>query len=205
MSRRLSQRAASARRMAIADEAARLMMEHGIVDYGLAKRKAATNIGEPLHGNHLPTNQEIDSARLLRQSLYVPNASTRLDQLRQVGLRVMSFLEPLASAMTGDVLRGLVTTESRLEFHVFCQTPEEVALHLIEKRQPYESGTRKIRFYDHDEHLTAYTFFFGDVLVTLTAFPDGGRQVPLSPFDGQPYLRADRRSLLQLLDKSRER
>ena len=131
MSRRLSQRAATARRLAIADEAARLMTDHGITDYGLAKRKAAAGFGEPSHGTHLPTNQEIESARILRQSLYTRNAAMDLEELRRVGLRVMTFLEPLESVLTGDVLRGIVVARSRIELHVFCQTAEEIALHLI--------------------------------------------------------------------------
>ncbi len=186
MSRRLSQRAASARRQAIADEAARLMLDHGIADYGLAKRKAAVGFGEPAHGAHLPTNEEIESARLLRQSLYTPDASARVEHLRRLALRVMAFLHPLESALTGDALRGIAATRTGIELHVFCQTPEEVAWHLIDKGRPYELQTRRYRFPRHEASLTAYVFVYDGCPVVLTPFTEEHHQAPLSPLDGQP-------------------
>lgn len=202
MSRRLSQRAASARRQAIADEAARLMLEHGIADYGLAKRKAAIGFGEPAHGVHLPSNEEIESARLLRQSLYTPDASVHVDRLRRLALRIMTFLHPLESALTGDALRGIATARTGLEMHVFCQTPEEVALHLIDRGQTYELQSRRYRFPRHEASLTAYAFVYEGCPVVLTPFTEEDRQAPLSPLDGQPCPRAGRRALLLLLGQS---
>ncbi|MCL5799646.1 MAG: hypothetical protein M1574_06100 [Gammaproteobacteria bacterium] len=201
MSRRRLQRATSARRQAIADEAARLMLDHGIADYGLAKRKAAVAFGEPPHGIHLPTNEEIESARHLRQSLYTPDAPVRVEQLRRLALRVMNFLHPLRSALTGDALRGIVTAQSRLELHVFCQTPEEVALHLLDKGLPYELQNRRYRFPRYETSLTTFVFAYDGCPVVLTPFTEEERQSPLSPLDGQPYPRADRRALLLLLER----
>lgn len=178
------------------------MLDHGIGDYGLAKRKAAAGLGEPSHGTHLPTNQEIESARRLRQNLYAPDAASRLEELRRAGLRVMAFLEPLQSALTGDVLRGIVTGRNRLELDVFCQTPEEVALHLIEKGRAYELQTRRVRFPGGEESLTAYRFDYEGLSVVLTAFPETRRQSPLSPLDGHPSPRADRSALLDLLARA---
>jgi hypothetical protein len=201
MSRRLSQRAASARRQAIADEAARLMLDHGIADYGLAKRKAAVGFGEPAHGVHLPSNEEIETARLLRQSLYTPDAGARVEHLRRIALRVMAFLRPLESALTGDALRGIVAASTAVELHVFCQTPEDVALHLIDKRRAYELQTRRYRFPRHEASLTTYVFDYEGCPVVLTPFTEEERQPPLSPLDGQPCPRADRRTLLLLLER----
>jgi broad specificity phosphatase PhoE len=61
--------ASSHARRAIASAAARLMAEHGIADYGMAKRKAARSLGVG-EGEALPTNEEIEAELRAWQSLY---------------------------------------------------------------------------------------------------------------------------------------
>ena len=56
-------------RSAIAVHAARLMAQDGIEDYGLAKRKAANQLGIP-DSSRLPNNDEIDAALREYQDIY---------------------------------------------------------------------------------------------------------------------------------------
>jgi hypothetical protein len=80
-------------RALIADLAARFIAEHGIRDYGLAKRKAARQLGLP-EGHGLPSNEEIDQALVERQNLYEPAEQTeRLAALRDEALEVMQVFE----------------------------------------------------------------------------------------------------------------
>jgi hypothetical protein len=53
-------------RQELADEAARLMAEHGIADFSLAKRKAAERLGVR-RGAALPSNGEIHERLAARQ------------------------------------------------------------------------------------------------------------------------------------------
>ena len=61
-------------RMTIAQEAARLIAEHGIHDYGLAKRKAAERLGVDTDCAVLPRNVEVEAALMERQRLFGGNS-----------------------------------------------------------------------------------------------------------------------------------
>src|SRR5260221_13032217 len=56
----------------VADEAARVMAEHGIRDFALAKRKAAERLGLGARGA-LPSNAQIQERLAARQRLFEPD------------------------------------------------------------------------------------------------------------------------------------
>ena len=56
-------------RRALAQEAARIMAEHGVDDYGFAKRKAAERLGVGEHAV-LPKNSEVEAALVEYQRLF---------------------------------------------------------------------------------------------------------------------------------------
>ena len=70
-------------RQAIAREAARLMIEHGHENYGLAKRKAAERIGVQ-NERDLPANREIEAALRDYQRLF--QSATQPQRLRQLSV-----------------------------------------------------------------------------------------------------------------------
>ena len=55
----------------LAQEAARLIVDHGMHDYGRAKRKAALRFGVR-EANALPSNLEIESSVIERQRIFAP-------------------------------------------------------------------------------------------------------------------------------------
>ena len=66
----------------LAQEAARLMVEGGIEDFGLAKRKAAERLGVRASGA-LPTNAQIQASLAQRQRIFEPEShDLRLAKLR---------------------------------------------------------------------------------------------------------------------------
>jgi hypothetical protein len=80
------------RRLRIADEAARIIVEEGIADYQVAKQKACRRLGLAA-STSLPRNIEIEQAVIERQRLFTPVQHTEvLEHLRQVALSVMQFL-----------------------------------------------------------------------------------------------------------------
>ena len=68
----------------LAQEAARLMAENGIEDFGLAKRKAAERLGIS-HAGVLPSNSRIQECLAERQRIFAPVIhDRRLSALRRL-------------------------------------------------------------------------------------------------------------------------
>ena len=85
-------------RRSIAALAARLMAEDGIADYGLAKRKAARQLGAP-ETEALPNNAEIETELRAYQALYqVDEQRERLLDMRRAAAEVMRLLDPFKPA-----------------------------------------------------------------------------------------------------------
>src|SRR5689334_8771779 len=101
-----SSRSSDELRERLAQEAARLMAENGIADFGLAKRKAAERLG--VRGARaLPTNAQIQASLVERQRLFEPEEHEhRLAELRRVAADVMLGLEAFAPRLVGAVLAG---------------------------------------------------------------------------------------------------
>ena len=69
MGKRPDRRSDGNLRTVLAQEAARLICDHGIVDYRAAKQKAAEKLGL-LNFGALPTNQEIEAAVAERNRIF---------------------------------------------------------------------------------------------------------------------------------------
>ena len=80
-------------RRTLAVEAARLMAEHGIEDYGLAKRKAAERYGT-FEGTVLPSNAEVEAA--LQEHLRLFERDTHGDTLAVLRHAAVGAMELLA-------------------------------------------------------------------------------------------------------------
>lgn len=190
-------------RYSVAHEAARLMREHGIKDYLLAKRKAADRLGVN-DRTSLPGNDEIAAALTEQQRLFGGDAyRSRLRELRETARRAMTILEKFEPRLVGSVLSGAVTAHSDVNLHVFADAPEDVAFVLMERQIPYEIGERRIRYPgDRTEAMPAYSFMAGDVAIEATVFPPSGlRQPPSCPVDGRPLRRARMPELAELLEQ----
>jgi len=118
-------------RARIAEQAARLIAEHGIHDYSLAKRKAARQLGLP-EGQSLPRNEEIDAALIDRQALYEPGErSATLDALRGQALEVMRVFERFEPVLTGGVVTGAVSEHSLIEIDLNAESSKEFEQFLL--------------------------------------------------------------------------
>jgi hypothetical protein len=179
-------------RTAVAQEAARLMAEHGIQDFHLAKRKAAERYGV-VEGAFLPKNTEIEAALASYQRLFGGEQhATSLREQRRVALEAMRMLEKFEPRLVGAVLNGTATEHSDIQLHVFSDSPEAVYTHLMDRRFEYEVFERKVRM--TAERLVAVPsvrFEMEQEMVEAFVFPgDGIRQSPTSPVDGKPMRRA---------------
>jgi hypothetical protein len=126
--RRTSAWLSSDLRQQLADEAARLMAEHGIQDFSMAKRKAAERLGVRSSESALPSNAQIHERLVERQRIFEPEAHEQLlEKLRVVASDVMGVLDGFRPKLVGPVLEGTVTVNSPIELHVFSDSPEAVA------------------------------------------------------------------------------
>jgi hypothetical protein len=191
-------------RQMLAQEAARIIVNQGIRDYGLAKKKAAERLGLNSRGS-LPGNAEIEQAVSEYLQLFAGEShSDLLHTMRIAALSAMEMLAPFAPRLVGPVLAGTADANSAVNLHVFADSPEAVALSLDERGisyRPYERRLKSRR--DRADTYAGYEFHHGDAAVQATVFPvDGIRQAPMSPVDGKPMKRADEKAVRALVDLS---
>jgi hypothetical protein len=179
-------------RSAVAQEAARLMAEHGIQDYLVAKRKAAERYGV-VDGSFLPKNVEIEAALAAHQRLFAGDRHvSSLQQQRRIALQAMRLLAGFEPRLVGAVLNGTATEFTDIQLHVFSDSPEAVYLHLMERRYDYEVFERKLKLSPERQiAVPTVRFEMGGEIIEAFVFPtDGIRQAPISPVDGKPMRRA---------------
>jgi hypothetical protein len=179
-------------RHALAQEAARVMAEHGIRDFLVAKRKAAERFGVT-DGAVLPKNTEIETALIEYQRLFGRDTHTEsLHAQRSAALQVMRRLSGFEPRLVGSVLSGTATQHSDVQLHLFAERPEAVTIWLIDQGIRHEVTARRVKM--NAERVLEYPgvrFEVDDQAIEATVFPtDGIRQAPVSPVDGKPMRRA---------------
>jgi len=179
-------------RSLVAEEAARIMAEEWLSDFGQAKRKAAHRLGVT-DRPALPSNREIELAVIDRQRLF--GQDSRDDQLRrqrELAKQAMTLLAEFEPRLVGAVLKGTATEYSDINLHLFADATEDVALKLMAQGIPYESEEKRVRYSDDRiEYRPVFRFEAAGAQVVATVFPFiGMRQPPQSPVDGRPMRRA---------------
>ena len=189
-------------RRRIALEAARLISEHGIRDFHLAKRKAAERLGAGEDDIGLPNNREIADALREHQRLFQANEQPlHVRRLRQAAREAMHFFTRFEPRLVGAVLDGSADRHSAICLHLFSDAPEEVADFLQERGIPYEERSRRLRLsHDTQQEFPVLLFAADDAAIDLTVLPrDAIRQAPLHRVDERPMRRATLAALEELL------
>jgi len=186
-------------RLRLARTAARLMAEDGVSGFAHARRKAADQLGIRDKGQ-LPSNAEIEQALQEHQRLFQASSQQRyLHHARQTAMEAMHFLRDFDPRLTGPVLSGTVTRYHPITLHLFCDDPGAVALFLLERGIPCESGERRLNF-GVMRSCPMLRFMAGEQELELIVLPCKSRnQAPLSPVDGRPQARVDKARLESLL------
>lgn len=190
-----------AMRRDIASLAARLMAEDGIGDYGLAKRKAARNLGAP-DSEALPTNQEIEEALRAYQALFQEEElRERLAVLRRSALLLMRLLEEFHPYLTGPALDGTAGRYAEAELDLFADSAKDVEIFLL---------NRGINFEHADIHRTGpdspearLRLDGGEAMLLLSIYPHAlERTRRRNPRTGQVAARARAETVAALLEMS---
>ena len=189
-------------RQVVAQEAARIIVDHGIRDYRVAKQKAIERLGISGRGS-LPGNAEIELA--VANHLQLFGGESHADHLRLMRVAALSAMELLATFMprlVGPVLVGTADHNSAVNLHVFADSPEAVAMELADiglNYKPYERRLKSRR--GRTETYAGFEFHHSHTPIQATVFPiDGIRQAPMSPIDGKPMKRVDSNAVQALLE-----
>lgn len=189
-------------RQVVAQEAARIIVDHGVRDYRLAKQKAAERLGIAGRGS-LPGNAEIETA--VAEHLQIFGRESHADHLRLMRVAALSAMELLASFMprlVGPVLAGTADENSAVNLHLFADSPEAVAMELVDIGVVYRHYERRLKSRRNQvETFAGFAFRHSNSAIQATVFPvDGIRQAPMSPIDGKPMKRADSDTVQGLLE-----
>jgi hypothetical protein len=135
-------------RQLVAQQAARMMAEDGISDYGYAKKKAGRQLGV-VDANCLPSNAEIEEEiRLFHEIYNSDNQPQALRQLREDALATMQIFERFNPHLTGSVLDGTAGQYAETHIHLFADSAKDVEIFLLNQQIPYDSNDKSYRIRD---------------------------------------------------------
>lgn len=134
-------------RQMIAQSAAQIMIEDGVVDYGYAKKKAGRQLGIS-ENSALPSNAEIEEEVKRYHQLFNEDQPQELYMLRKAALATMQLFEQFNPHLTGSVLEGTAGKNSQTDIHLFADSAKEVEIFLLNQQIPFESSEKTYRVSD---------------------------------------------------------
>jgi hypothetical protein len=127
-------------RVRIAQVTARLIAEHGLTDWNLAKRKARRELGLP-DREALPDDDEVEQA--LRDYNTLFRQADQPVRLRAQRLEALAWMRRLAEwrpVLTGAVAAGWATAHSEVRIELEAEDAKAVELCLINAGVEYDSA-----------------------------------------------------------------
>jgi hypothetical protein len=177
-------------RTRIAAAAARLIAEDGLLDYSLAKRKAARQLGMD-NLRALPDNDEVEQALRVHQSLYQGDEQPEhLRYLREEALKAMQLLSGFRPYLRGSVLKGTAGRYSSIELQLFVDDSKELELYLLNRDIPYEVT--------QERGIPVFTLDWDGTALNLAVHPFKDERIATSA-SGRPLERASLAALQLLL------
>ena len=184
-------------RARIADLAARLIVEHGITDWSLAKRKAARQLMLS-ERESLPDDGEIEAALAEHHALFGGDEHAQtLRRQREEALKWMRRLETFRPMLAGGVAAGWASAHSDIRVELVADDAKAVELALINAGVAYRlPPPRRADASPVDLHID--TPAGGLRLIVRTEAAQ--RQRPQRDAQGQPAVRLSVAALTELLD-----
>jgi hypothetical protein len=126
-------------RVRIAQVAARLIAEHGITDWSLAKRKAARQLMLP-EREALPGDDEVQAALAEHHALFARDThDVQLREQRDRALLWMRRLAQFSPHLTGGVAEGWATEYSDIRIELVAEDAKAVELVLLNAGAKYRA------------------------------------------------------------------
>jgi hypothetical protein len=177
------------------------MAQDGIEDYGLAKRKAAKQLGMP-DTRRLPNNAEIDAALREYQGIYQSDDQRqRIQLLREQAVNIMHGLSAFNPHLTGSVLSGTAGPYAGIQLHLYTDSAKAVELLLLDRGLSYRTG--QVRLYAGGELRTLPVFTIEDegTEIEMTVLETRDVRAPVrATAEGRVIERAKLQAVKGLLD-----
>ncbi len=192
-------------RTLIAQEAARLMVEHGIRDFAVAKKSALSHLGLNANDTPLPRNQEI---ALEKQSLvdlfYSQSTSDHLHTLHQTAHQALIMLSPFSPYLVGEIVENHANQHSPVTIHLYDVSVEQVELFLHERSLPFRHEEVQLKISrSHHHSYPRLSFLAGEIWVEIVVLPlERLKSPPLSPLDGRAIKRVSLKRFTELFGHS---
>lgn len=181
----------------IASTAARLMAQDGITDIGLAKRKAARQLGQA-DSALLPDNAEVEAELRLYQALYQGDAQpARLRYLREEAAHAMQRFAYFNPYLTGSVLDGTAGAHSAIDLLLFADSAKDVEIFLLNEGIDFDHVEPR-----NDKAEAVLRLTVPDADIHLIVFPHPLERHHFRHRDGRPRERLRLDGLKQLLENA---
>ncbi|MDZ7842059.1 MAG: hypothetical protein U5R46_14755 [Gammaproteobacteria bacterium] len=188
-------------RRTICDEAARIMVEHGITDYRFAKKKAVQRLGLSPRRTELPTNRELAEAMRVRLRLFDGDGLNERRRTRlERAVEIMELFDEFRPRLVGPLLEGIATQHGAVQLHLFSDAPESVMLRLQDMQLPHRPFDKRVRFpSDQYEQVPGFSFEWKNSAFDCLVFQYHRiRQAPLCPVEGRPMRRVSAEGVMEL-------
>jgi hypothetical protein len=188
----------------VAQEAARLLAEHGSDDLPWARHKAAARFGIR-DESQLPGGEEILGALREHRALFGRSSdAVDLQRLREAALGAMACFAALEPRLVGPVLTGDVERASPVRLHLHSDDPDAVERLLLERGIPARQKTRPLRLErEHGGGVPAWSFEADGIAFELLQLPLSSlRQPPRDALDDRPMPRGTIATVRRLLDEA---
>lgn len=189
------------RRRWLAEEAARLMAEQGIVEPERARRKVAERAGID-DKRQWPSNEEIHAAlQAYRRLFWRPDQGAAVSRQRQQALMAMRHFHRFGPRLSGSLATDYPDPAQPVRLQLFAETIDEVVLDLLNRGIRWRERQESRRFADGSRgFLPVLSFLAGDTALELLVLPRSARSnPPLDPLDERPERGLDTAGVSRLL------
>ena len=187
---------------ALIEEAARILVDQGLVDYRAAKEKAAARLGLDSQFP-LPSNLQVHDAVVAYQRLFGGEAyRQQLLAMRKTAVQAMRLLADFEPRLVGSTVSGAIHHGSHVQLHAFSDNPEALDFLFEDRAIDVEADSRRYRVSGREyREYPLLHFEAGSIGVDVTIFPETAlRQPPRSPITGQAMQRLKLAAAQALVD-----
>ena len=167
----------------IAYRAARLIAEDGVNDLGVAKRKAARQLGVSA-GALLPDDFAVDTALRSHQAIFQRDSQPdECHALRKIAVEVMRWLHHFSPWLVGAVLDGSANHFSHVELEIVSDNAKQLEIFFLNEGIPFNIQVRRSRLRHADatrNDISLYEISFHDFPIEIALYRDHatrGRQM----------------------------
>ena len=186
----------------IAQEAAKIIAEKGIQQFGQAKFKAAENLNAMDNGC-LPSNSDIEKKLIEYYQLFQTDVHLdHIKSLRKIALDIMHIFDNYQIYLVGPVANGTANVSSAINFHIASEDESEIIQTLTKNDLTHKPYDRKIKFNEKTiKQVNGIKTIYKNTDIELTIFNHKEiRLAPLSKIDNKPMKRIKIKLLQEMIN-----